>query len=71
MIRVIYILLTLFSFSFAVVTVGTNGNYHFTTIQEAIDSVTFNPIDAGDLNADGNVDIMDVVTLVNVILNGA
>ena len=45
MIRVIYILLTLFSVSFAVVTVGTNGNYHFTTIQEAIDSVTFNPID--------------------------
>ena len=45
MIRVIYILLTLFSISFSAVTVGTNGNYHFTTIQEAIDSVTFNPID--------------------------
>ena len=71
MIRVIYILLTLFSFSFTAVTVGTNGNYHFTTIQEAIDSVTFNPIDAGDLNGDGNVNIMDVVVLVNIILNGA
>ena len=38
-------LFILFSFAFAAVTVGTNGNYHFTTIQEAIDSVTFNPID--------------------------
>ena len=60
MVRVIYTLLTLFLF--AVVTVGTNGNYHFTTIQEAIDS--------GDLTSDGNVDIMDVVALVNIILNG-
>ena len=38
-------LFILFSFAFSAVTVGTNGNYHFTTIQEAIDSVTFNPID--------------------------
>jgi len=68
MVKYLFILL---SFAFTAVTVGTNGNYHFTTIQEAIDSVTFNPIDSGDLNADGNVDIMDVVALVNVILNGA
>ena len=35
----------LFSFSFAVVTVGPGGNYDFTTIQAAIDSVTVNPVD--------------------------
>jgi len=38
-------LFILFSLAFAVVTVGPGGNYDFTTIQAAIDSVTVNPID--------------------------
>ena len=38
-------LIILFSFSFAVVTVGPGGGYDFTTIQAAIDYVTANPTD--------------------------